>query len=256
MVPSRECSFNHLRRAHMKLENPQEGFSPEDFLHLWAKYKLYPEPEMEALREVLGKYLPPLQPSVFGRTPVLLCEVGCCIGRLYPPLLELKGYEVSYVGVDVRKDYLRFFRAHHPNAEIYHFDVLDKCLSALLSEFRLSHFDVVYLPYTLIHLFPVNVQIELMSKLATALRPGGIMVIDILLKKETEEEQSEEQEFSGHATGSIPRKNKEPLEIAVHLGDEMLYEDSTQVTKLKVKGWVPYLFAGRSPQRYLVLEKP
>lgn len=223
----------------INLENPQEGISREDVLKMWAKYKLYPEPELAAFKESLDKYLKPNR--IFEKPPIRLLEVGCGQGRMYPGLPELEGYDISYVGIDIRRDYLRDFKRHYPQAELYLFDVLQRNLV------ELEMFDVVYAPYTFIHLFPLHVQVELIAKLSTGIRPGGLMVIDTLIK--------EGQKEPVETFALIPRVNKEPLRLPVWLGTEEFYEEATKITHLSVAGWVSYIFAKRSPQKYLVLQK-
>ena len=73
------------------------------------------------------------------------------------------------------------------------------------------------------------------------------MVIDTLIK----EGQQEPIETFAY----IPRVNKEPLKLPVWLGTKEFYEEATDITHLSVAGWVSYVFAKRSPQEYLVLQK-
>lgn len=240
----------------MKASDPQKNLSAEDFARLCLKAKLFPEYEMEALKKVLQTYFVPSHHiRLENRIPVRLCEIGCGFGRLYPTLLMLEGYDVTYSGVDIKNEYLRRFRKDYPEAQIEHFDALQQNFA----ELKWGTFDVLYLPWTLIHLFPLVTQIDLMSKLAVGLHPGGIMVIDIFLKKEDDAEEGEtfaDGEFSEEETALIPRIHKEPLKVPFYRGNDLFYEETALVTKLKIGGWIPYCFAGHSPHRYFVLIKP
>jgi SAM-dependent methyltransferase len=172
---------------------------------------------------------------------VRVCEIGCGFGRLYTGLVGLKEYTIDYVGVDASLEAITLFRQKHSDANVH---VADICVDDLS---HIGKFDVIFLPYTFIHLFEFNEQKDILAKLKFLLEDGGVIIVDILDPQLLGE--------SGDCVKDaiILKESGDTCQLRVYMASRNNYPHLVDASGLSIKGGVPYKFGGISRQEYLVL---
>jgi len=111
----------------------------------------------------IGKVLRTLHPAPMGR----VLDFGCGIGRIYRGLEPLD----YYVGVDISKSYLDFFRRENPEAQVIQVESFKIPLPK-------DDFDTVTCYSVFTHLPPEHVDLVL-AEFHRVLKPGGMALASI-----------------------------------------------------------------------------
>jgi SAM-dependent methyltransferase len=225
--------------------NPQQGFSLQDFLSLCDDHGLLDtKEEIDAFQTACAKWI---SDQALTKSKLSLCEVGCGFGRLYPGLKSVKilGKACDYTGVDASPEYISHFHRNHPEARLFVFDVLEDDLSLL------GKFDIVFLPYTLIHLFSRAEQERLLISLQAILHEDGVLIID---RMSPEIFGNNLPEGEQKAVVPVPRADRTTaFQATIYFLSESYYEQTFASAGFSSVDIVPYLFVGKSRQQYMVL---
>ncbi len=100
-----------------------------------------------------------------------ILDLGCGNGRL---INLLKDYEIEYVGSDISESLLNYAKKQD-FGKITHVDFLEGDMLEL--DFEKSYFDIIFLVASFHHIKTSRQRVELLNKLKSCLRPGGLIIM-------------------------------------------------------------------------------